>query len=208
MSKVWFITGHVEGLWPGVGRRRRSQRGDRVAATARDAATLAPLGEQLRRRGCRRCALDVTDRAAVCEAAVAGAHGALRAARRRRQQRRASACSATIEEVSEAAGARSRSRRTCSARSGSPRRRCPILREQGSGHVIQVSSIGGVNAFPMVGLYHASKWGLEGFSQSLAQEVAEFGIKVTLVEPIGYATDWVGPLVGLGRPDRRLRRRP
>ncbi len=69
----------------------------------------------------------------------------------------------------------------------------PQMREQGSGHIIQVSSIGGVNAFPTVGLYHASKWGLEGFSQSLAAEVAGFGIKVTLVEPGGFATEWGGP---------------
>ncbi len=68
----------------------------------------------------------------------------------------------------------------------------PIMRAQGSGHIIQVSSIGGVNAFPTVGLYHASKWALEGFSQSLSVEVAQFGIKVTLVEPGGYATDWSG----------------
>jgi NAD(P)-dependent dehydrogenase (short-subunit alcohol dehydrogenase family) len=69
----------------------------------------------------------------------------------------------------------------------------PIMRAQASGHIIQVSSIGGVNAFPTVGLYHASKWGLEGFSQSLAAEVAGFGIKVTIVEPGGFATDWSGP---------------
>src|ERR1700680_2643883 len=69
----------------------------------------------------------------------------------------------------------------------------PILRAQRSGHIIQVSSIGGVNAFPTVGLYHASKWGLEGFSQALAAEVVGFGIKVTLVEPGGFATDWGGP---------------
>ena len=69
----------------------------------------------------------------------------------------------------------------------------PILREQGSGHVIQVSSIGGVHAFPGIGLYHASKWGLEGFSQSLAGEVADLGVKVTLVEPGGFSTDWAGP---------------
>jgi len=68
----------------------------------------------------------------------------------------------------------------------------PFMRAQGSGHIIQVSSIGGVNAFPTVGLYHASKWGLEGFSQSLATEVAGFGIKVTIVEPGGFATDWGG----------------
>ena len=68
----------------------------------------------------------------------------------------------------------------------------PFLREQGSGHVLQVSSIGGISAFPLVGAYHASKWALEGFSQALAQEVAGFGVKVTLIEPGGFATDWGG----------------
>jgi NAD(P)-dependent dehydrogenase (short-subunit alcohol dehydrogenase family) len=76
----------------------------------------------------------------------------------------------------------------------------PILREQGSGHIIQVSTIGGVNAFPILGLYHASKWGLEGFTQALAAEVAGFGIKVTLVEPAGYSTDWRGPSAVVAEP--------
>ncbi len=66
----------------------------------------------------------------------------------------------------------------------------PIMREQKSGHIISISSIGGIVALPNIGLYHASKWGLEGFTESLAQEVAPFGIKVTLVEPGGFATDW------------------
>jgi len=68
----------------------------------------------------------------------------------------------------------------------------PVLREQGAGHIIQISTIGGVVAFPTLGGYHASKWALEGLSESLAQEVAGFGIKVTLVEPSGYSTDWGG----------------
>ncbi len=68
----------------------------------------------------------------------------------------------------------------------------PYLREQGSGHILQVSSIGGISAFLSTGAYHASKWALEGFSQSLAAEVAGFGIKVTLIEPAGYSTDWSG----------------
>jgi NAD(P)-dependent dehydrogenase (short-subunit alcohol dehydrogenase family) len=76
----------------------------------------------------------------------------------------------------------------------------PIMRAQRSGHVIQISSIGGVNAFPNIGLYHASKWALEGFSQALAQEVAEFGIRVTIVEPAGFATDWSGPSAVRARP--------
>jgi NAD(P)-dependent dehydrogenase (short-subunit alcohol dehydrogenase family) len=69
----------------------------------------------------------------------------------------------------------------------------PIMRAQQAGHIIQVSSIGGITAFPMTGAYHASKWALEAFSQSLSREVAGMGIHVTLVEPGGFATDWRGP---------------
>ncbi|MBK6010386.1 SDR family NAD(P)-dependent oxidoreductase [Streptomyces sp. MBT53] len=69
----------------------------------------------------------------------------------------------------------------------------PHLRARRSGHIIQVSSIGGVVSLPGLGLYHASKFALEGFTASLAAEVKGFGIKVTLVEPAGYATEWAGP---------------
>jgi NAD(P)-dependent dehydrogenase (short-subunit alcohol dehydrogenase family) len=68
----------------------------------------------------------------------------------------------------------------------------PYLREQRRGHIIQVSSIGGITAFPNLGIYHASKWALEGFSQALAQEVAPFGVHVTLIEPAAFDTDWGG----------------
>ena len=81
----------------------------------------------------------------------------------------------------------------------------PYLREQGSGHFLQVSSIGGISAFPGIGMYHASKWGLEGISQSLAQEVKDFGINVTLIEPGGFSTDWAGAVGQARRPARRLR---
>ena len=64
----------------------------------------------------------------------------------------------------------------------------PIMRAQHAGHIIQVSSVGGVVTFPTLGLYHASKWGLEAFSETLAQEVKDFGIKVTLIEPGLYET--------------------
>jgi NAD(P)-dependent dehydrogenase (short-subunit alcohol dehydrogenase family) len=75
-----------------------------------------------------------------------------------------------------------------------------IMRAQGSGHIVQVSSIGGISAFTNTGIYHASKWALEGLSQSLALEVAEFGIHVTLVEPAGYSTDWSGPSAKRAEP--------
>lgn len=68
----------------------------------------------------------------------------------------------------------------------------PFLRAQKSGHILQVSSIGGISAFPGIGAYHVSKWALEAFSQSLAGEVADFGIRVTLIEPGGFETDWAG----------------
>ncbi|GAC1441134.1 MAG: SDR family oxidoreductase [Mycobacteriales bacterium] len=68
----------------------------------------------------------------------------------------------------------------------------PVMRAQGGGHLFQISSIGGVAGFLNTGIYHASKWALEGFSESLAQEVAPFGIGVTIVEPGPFRTDWNG----------------
>jgi NAD(P)-dependent dehydrogenase (short-subunit alcohol dehydrogenase family) len=68
----------------------------------------------------------------------------------------------------------------------------PILRKQGSGHIIQMSTIGGVMAFSNLGAYNASKWAVEGLSEALAQEVGQFGINVTLIEPGLFDTDWRG----------------
>ena len=76
----------------------------------------------------------------------------------------------------------------------------PIMRGQRAGHIIQVSSHGGVTTFPIVGAYAATKWALEGISQTLAQEVSGFGINVTLVEPGPYATDWAGPSARMSAP--------
>jgi len=65
----------------------------------------------------------------------------------------------------------------------------PIMRNQKSGHIIQVSSILGIAALPNLGIYNASKFAIEGLTETLAQEVKQFGINVTLLEPNGYATD-------------------
>ncbi|MED4129128.1 MULTISPECIES: SDR family NAD(P)-dependent oxidoreductase [Shouchella] len=65
----------------------------------------------------------------------------------------------------------------------------PHLRKQKSGHIIQISSIGGILAGPMTGIYSASKFALEGFSEALAQEVSHFGVHVSIVEPGGYWTN-------------------
>ena len=187
-SKVWFITGTSKGfgrIWA----ETALARGDRVAATARDVKTLQALVDQ---HGDQVLALtlNVDDKAAV-GAAVAETiqrFGRIDVA----VNNAGYGLFGTVEEVSEAE-ARAQIETNLFGALWVTQAVLPQMRAQGSGHIIQVSSIGGVNAFPTVGLYHASKWGLEGFSQSLAQEVAAFGIKVTIVEPGGYATDWSGP---------------
>jgi NAD(P)-dependent dehydrogenase (short-subunit alcohol dehydrogenase family) len=186
-SKVWFITGTSRGFGR-VWAQAALARGDRVAATARDVKTLGPLVE---RYGdlIAPLALDVTDKAAA-SAAIAFAQdrfGRLDVV----VNNAGYGLFGTIEEVSESE-ARAQLETNLFGALWVTQAALPFMRAQGSGHIIQVSSIGGVNAFPNVGLYHASKWGLEGFSQSLAAEVAGFGIKVTIVEPGGFATDWGG----------------
>jgi len=68
----------------------------------------------------------------------------------------------------------------------------PILRKQRSGHILNVASIGGLVGFPAVGFYNATKFAVDGFSESLAKEVAPLGIKVTVIAPSGFRTDWAG----------------
>lgn len=76
----------------------------------------------------------------------------------------------------------------------------PHLRAQGGGRIIQLSSVAGLSAHPGASIYHASKWGVEGFMEALAQEVAPFGIEVTLVEPGGARTSFAGTSLRLGAP--------
>ena len=187
-SKVWFITGSSKGfghIWA----EAALARGDRVAATARNTDTVKDLVDAYG-DAVLPIALDVTDKAAV-DAAVARAHdhfGRLDVV----VNNAGYGLFGTVEEVTEEQ-ARAQLETNLFGALWVTKAALPLLRAQGSGHIIQVSSIGGVNAFPTLGLYHASKWALEGFSQSLAAEVAAFGIKVTLVEPTGYTTDWAGP---------------
>lgn len=68
----------------------------------------------------------------------------------------------------------------------------PAMREQGAGHIIQVSSVGGRSASPGLGAYQAAKWAVGGFSGVLAAEVGDLGIKVSVLEPGGMRTDWAG----------------
>jgi NAD(P)-dependent dehydrogenase (short-subunit alcohol dehydrogenase family) len=186
-EKIWFITGASRGF----GREwaiAALERGDSVAATARDLSTLddlvATYGERI-----LPLQLDVTDREADF-AAVRQAHerfGRLDVV----VNNAGYGHFGMVEELTEAE-ARAQLETNLFGALWVTQAALPFLREQGSGHILQVSSIGGISAFPLVGIYHASKWALEGISQSLAQEVASFGIKVTLIEPGGFATDWAG----------------
>ncbi|OZM70160.1 short-chain dehydrogenase/reductase [Amycolatopsis antarctica] len=186
--KTWFITGASKGF----GREwsiAALERGDSVAATARDTATLDDLVDRFGDRVLP-LRLDVTDRDA--------AFAAVRTARERFGSLDVVVNNAgygqfgMVEELSES-DLRDQLETNLFGALWVTQAALPFLRDQGSGHILQVSSIGGISAFPNVGAYHASKWALEGISQSLAQEVASFGIKVTLIEPAGYSTDWAGP---------------
>jgi NAD(P)-dependent dehydrogenase (short-subunit alcohol dehydrogenase family) len=187
-EKVWFITGTSRGF----GRAwaiAALERGDKVAATARNTASLDDLatkyGEAL-----LPIRLDVTDRDGDF-AAVKRAHdhfGRLDIV----VNNAGYGQFGFVEELSEQ-DARDQIETNVFGALWITQAALPYLREQRSGHIIQVSSIGGITAFPLVGMYHASKWALEGFSQALAQEVAPFGVHVTLIEPGGFDTDWSGP---------------
>ena len=186
-QKTWFITGTSRGF----GREwaiAALDRGDKVAATARDTATLddlvAKYGDAL-----LPIKLDVTDRAAGF-AAVKQAQeflGRLDIV----INNAGDGHFGMVEELSEA-DIRDQLETNLLGALWITQAALPFMREQGSGHILQVSSIGGISAFPNVGAYHVSKWGLEGFSQALAQEVKAFGINITLIEPAAYDTDWSG----------------
>src|SRR5215469_15707932 len=187
-SKIWFITGTSRGF----GREwaiAALDRGDKVAATARHISSLDDLvaryGDAI-----LPIQLDVTDRE--------GDFAAVKRARERFGRLDIIVNNAgygqfgMVEEISERE-IRAQLETDLLGALWVTQAALPYLREQGSGHILQVSSIGGISAFPDIGAYHASKWALEGLSQSLAQEVAGFGIKVTLIEKNGYSTDWAGP---------------
>jgi len=186
-TKTWFITGTSRGF----GREwaiAALDRGDKVAGTARDASSMDDLAERYG-DALLPLTLDVTDRDAAF-AAVAQAHehfGRLDVI----VNNAGYGQFGMVEELSEQE-ARDQIETNLFGALWVTQAALPFLREQGSGHLLQVSSIGGISAFGGIGMYHASKWALEGISQALAQEVKGFGIYVTLIEPGGFSTDWGG----------------
>jgi NAD(P)-dependent dehydrogenase (short-subunit alcohol dehydrogenase family) len=197
MTKTWFITGASRGfgrIWASAA----LSRGDRVAATARTVESLKPLVDQYG-DSVLPIRLDVTDRGGVATAVqeAVAAFGRLDVV----VNNAGYGLFGMVEEVSEEQ-ARAQLEVNLLGPLWVTQAALPFLRAQGSGHILQVSSLGGLAAFPTLGLYNASKWGLEGLSEALAQEVGPLGIHVTIVEPGPYGTDWSGASADHAAPIR------
>ncbi|MGC0366803.1 NAD(P)-dependent dehydrogenase (short-subunit alcohol dehydrogenase family) [Rhodococcus sp. 27YEA15] len=187
MVKVWFVTGSSRGLGRAIVENALAA-GDRVAATARTPKQLADLveryGESVLPLG-----LDVTDPQAVAAAvqAAVSRFGRLDVVVNNAGYGDTAAIEdATLEDF------RAQIDTNFYGVVYVSKAVLPILREQGSGHIVQVSSLGGRIATPGLGAYQSAKWAVGGFSSVLAQEVAPFGVKVTVLEPGGMRTDWAG----------------
>ncbi|MBV8989608.1 MAG: SDR family oxidoreductase [Solirubrobacterales bacterium] len=186
-SKTWFITGSSRGFGR-VWAQAALERGDRVAATARDPSSIAPLADDYG-EAFLPLSLDVTDRSAVFDAVASARdrYGRVDVV----VNNAGYGLFGMVEEITEAQ-ARAQIETNLFGALWVTQAVLPIMREQRGGHILQVSSVGGIGAFPTLSLYNASKWGLEAMSEALAQEVADFGIRVTIIEPGPYGTDWSG----------------
>ena len=187
-NKVWFITGASRGLGR-IWAEAALKRGDAVAATARKLADVADLAEQFGDRVLP-LALDVNETEQV-KRAVAAAHarfGRLDVVLNNAGYSLVGA----VEEVGEDA-VRALFDTNVLGTLRVIQAVLPILRQQRSGHLVGVSSVLGLIGIPLLGLYSASKWAFESLHEALATEVKPFGIKVTLLEPGGYATEFGSP---------------
>jgi NAD(P)-dependent dehydrogenase (short-subunit alcohol dehydrogenase family) len=187
MSKVIFITGASRGFGK-IWAEAFLKRGDRVAATARDLSHLDQLVKQYGDK-ILPIKLDVNDRAADFAAvkqakdhfgsidvlinnAGYGLFGAIEETTEKEAREQIEVNVFGLLWLTQAA--------------------IPVMREQGHGHIINLSSILGLINNPSLGLYNASKHAVEAISETLAAEVKQFGIKVSLVEPNGFSTEWGG----------------
>ncbi len=185
-TRTWLITGASRGFGRAFA-TAALERGDRVAGTARDLAALDDLRTRYPRFLPLR--LDVDDADAVRDAVAAAERrlGGLDVVVNNAGYGHFGA----VEEVTDDE-LRDQLETNVLGPLRVVRAALPGMRARGRGHLVQVSSIGGVGAFANLGAYHASKWALEALSESLSLEVARYGVRVTLVEPGGYATDWAG----------------
>ncbi|MBB6637484.1 SDR family oxidoreductase [Cohnella thailandensis] len=183
-NRIWFITGGSKGLGHAF-TLAALEAGDKVAAVARNIGSLEALKESYP-DSLLPITLDITNRESVFAAVKAAKEhfGRLDVI----VNNAGTMTLGMVEELSEA-DARSVMETNFFGALWVSQAAMPYLREQGSGHLIQISSIGALVAGPMTGIYSASKFALEGLSEALAKEAAAFGINLTMVEPGGYWTD-------------------
>jgi NAD(P)-dependent dehydrogenase (short-subunit alcohol dehydrogenase family) len=186
-SKVWLITGSARGLGRDIA-AAALEAGDRVLATARDPKQLEDLVALYPDR-IEPFALDVTD-AVAARAAVEAAverFGRLDVV----VNNAGYANLVAIEDIT-MEDFRAQVETNLFGVVNVTKAALPVLREQGAGHIIQISSVGGRLASPGLAAYQTAKWAVGGFSEVLAKEVEPLGIKVTVLEPGGMSTDWGG----------------
>ncbi|MFF7886614.1 oxidoreductase [Streptomyces sp. NPDC020794] len=188
MTKTWLITGSSRGFGRALARHVLDN-GHRVVATARRPEQLKDLVERYGDR-VRAVALDVTDPAAARAAVqlALDAFGRLDVV----VNNAGYANSAAIEDMPDE-DFRAQIETNLFGVVNVTKAALPVLRRQGSGHFLQFSSIGGrVGGSPGLGAYQTAKFAVEGFSEVLNAEVGPLGIKVTIIEPGGFRTDWGG----------------
>jgi NAD(P)-dependent dehydrogenase (short-subunit alcohol dehydrogenase family) len=186
-SKIWFITGCSTGF----GRELAEQvlaRGERVVLTARKPEQVQDIADKYPETALA-LALDVTSEQAIRKA-VADAEA--RFGRVDVLVNNAGYGYFSAIEEGEDEEIRRQFETNVFGLMSLTRHLVPGMRERRSGHIVNVSSIGGLVAFPATGYYHATKWAVEGFSESLSKEVGPLGIKVIIVEPGRFRTDWAG----------------
>jgi len=185
MSKVWFVTGSASGLGRSIAEAVLAA-GDRLVATARDPRRLEDLvkkyGDQI-----RTASLDVADEDA--------AHAALQVAMDAFGRLDVVVNNAGYGDVAPFEQLSSERFKAVIDTNfygvvNVTRAALPIMRKQKSGCILQISSVGGRLALPGSSAYHAAKWAVGGFTESLAQEAAPFGVKVCALEPGGMRTNW------------------
>jgi NAD(P)-dependent dehydrogenase (short-subunit alcohol dehydrogenase family) len=187
MAKVWLITGSSRGLGRALADAVLAA-GNQLVATARNPSQLADLAERYGDQ-VRTLALDVTDPLSARDAieAAVEAFGRLDVLVNNAGYGNIGSIEDTrLEDI------REQIETNLFGVIHVTKAAIPVLRKQGSGHIIQVSSIGGRVGAMGRAPYSAAKWGVEGFSEALAKETAPLGIKVTIIEPGGFRTDFAG----------------
>lgn len=195
MAKTVLITGASRGFGK-IWAKALLERGDRVAATARNLADLNDLVEQFGDQVLP-LQLDVTNRDQCYDviSTVQQQLGRIDVL----LNNAGYGLFGTVEEATEAE-ARQQMEVNFFGLLWITQAVLPVMRAQQSGHIIQVSSVLGLYTFPTLGLYNASKFAVEGLSETLASEVKPFGIHVTLLEPNGFETEWATNSAGRSAP--------